>query len=670
MPKFVTEEQLQRLRESDEDSFPKHAYGVIRERVYRSASYPGIQPGDPEDWWSMSERRLRDAAFVWYVERDPALGEWIRNIAFWIRDLEDVDWIGPWFRSHARPLVGQLETAHVSAAMCYTLDFCDELFTSEEKDGLKKVLRENGMELCRRFCDGTLENGTSMNNWYSVLLMGYGMATLVLEEEEEIRHTLELMKVSQRIYNRDSYGEPLNYCDYASSVLMRLQETLLCFRPDLRENVSLDCYARMTIWQASSFLYMKKWNEQDKIPDSRYINFGDCDANYKPRAEMLAHVAARCRQTHPKEAALASWMFHIFYTGEIDGSDVNGPDYSVINLYPDMAQPKSPAELGLDAELFFENGHAILRDRWEEPRSVAAMRIGYQSLNACAHHHQDFGSFQFVLGKERMVVDGGSCCYRTHSHKFSASILQHSTVDFLDAEQRTEGFNRPVSPYAGVIGQTLIGGWFGSPEKPMAHTVRNEKSGAVRIIAVDLSELYGDDVPHFTRIFLCGLPGFMIILDYARTVRPLSMRTHFPMNNRDGKLEVQRLDQHHYAFARFGESMRIAEYLCMVDGKEQPSHMQMDWGFCHKHYSSRPNEEGQGKEGTIELYNWVDAVPGYEHLRICTILTGSETETWMEEEDGKLIILSREAGTLLSLRIQGGQVYLLGDSDSDETPLL
>ena len=107
MTRFVEEREVARLRAAKPESFQARLYAALRERTDRNTRHPGfVQPGDTQEWWHLCWERASDAAFVWHMERDAALGEWLRGVAFWLRDLEDVEWIGPWYRDTSRPLRG------------------------------------------------------------------------------------------------------------------------------------------------------------------------------------------------------------------------------------------------------------------------------------------------------------------------------------------------------------------------------------------------------------------------------------------------------------------------------------------------------------------------------------------------------------------------------------
>ncbi len=675
MSRFVSELEVNRLRMAEPNSFQDKLYNALRERTYRNTRYPGlVQPGDTQEWWHLCWERASDAAFVWHVERDEALGKWIRDVAFTIRDTADVEWIGPWFRDSSRPLIGQLETSHICVALCEILDLCDGLFTDEEKASIEVALRIKGMEPCLRYCQKIQREHTHINNWFSVILQGYGVCALYLKDEAAIENTLAMLRDAYSLYNTDSYGESMQYCNYSSHILAHLNELLLRVRPDAANRVDIECYGRMIPWFAASFMHMKPWDGDEVVP--RTINFADSAAIFRPTGDLLVHISARLKDKMPREAGLATWLFETTYADPKQGSDematfgfLNNYRYHAVLMQPDMAPAMTPTQATLCEKMQFENGQVILRDSWENTRSVLAVQAGYEYMNVTSHRHQDHGSFQFVQGKERMVVDGGHCCYRLNAYRFSCSTSQHSTIDFLNGIPE-KPFGKPVDPYACIEPMYNADGNFYQRKPPRVRNLRSEFVGRAHVLSMDLTDAFNENVSMARRAFVSLLPNAIFIIDKAQTTIPLRMRTHFPMNNRDCKLNVHRADEHRYVFRRGGEAMKLFECACFADGVELPSQMQFDWGYVHRNYHPLPNYEDQAKEGSALIYNWVDAKPCKQHLRICAIASDEEPRIkgWhiKPDEKGDWYIESPEKEKLLQLRIQDDHVYLIDGDDSIE----
>ncbi len=678
MARFVTEREIQALKSAAADGFQRRLYEALRGRAYRNTRVPGfVQPGDTQEWWHLCWERASDAAFAWHVERDFALGEWLRGVAFWLRDLDDTAWLGPWYRNHSRPLTASLETSHVCLALCEIIDLGGDLFTDDERATLEQALRDKGMLPCLRFCEHVRKARGDINNWYGVILTGFGACALLLSDDAATDALMRLVQDAYSLYETDSYGESLQYSNYVTLMLSHLNELILRLRPDLAASVDIGCYARLMDWYAASLLYMKPWNDETLYP--RSVNFGDSAAVFRPTGDVLAQVAARCKETLPRQAALAAWLFETTYARPEEGSDelatfgfYNQFRYHAALMQPDMAQAQSPARAGLCEALTFDNGQILVRDGWENTRAALALQAGYRPLNVSAHRHQDLGSFQFTQGRERMIVDGGHCCYRLNAQKYSASVLQHATVDFFTEDECPAGWNQPVNPYAGVLGQKTPSGNFYHREPPLVENHMNRYVGGAYAIVMDMTKAYGGDVESARRAVVCALPHAVFVIDAARTARPMRMRAHFPMNNRDGRLATHRADDHRLVFRRGGEALKLFECACFVDGKALSSTLRMDWGFSHRNYHPLPGQDGQGLEGSIVTYTWQDADMGREHLRVCAIASDIEPRItgWHIKQDGQgnWYIESPEQEKLLVLRADASGAYRL--QDGAETRLL
>ncbi len=677
MARFVTTAEIDRLRSAAPDSLQAKLYASLRTRVQMHTRYPGlIQPDEDNGWWHVCEGRCGDAAFVWHVERDEKLGEWIRDAALWMSGREDDDWIGPWFRNHERPLVGTLETGHICRALCEILDLCPELFTAEEIAGMEENLKWKGMDACRRFCEKTMRQHGHINNWFNMVLSGYGACALYFGDEEAIRQCAAWMPICTALFNRDSYGETVHYANYAASNIAYLNEIMLRFRPDLKSHIDMASYGRMHPWYAASLLYMKPWSDEIIYP--RSINFADSAAMFRPSGDILAQIAVRMKDELPEEAALATWLLETTYAPSLSddpsvirrvGRHCNQYRFYTVLMQPDMAPAKSPEELNLPLSRCFENGHYIMRDAWHNPRTVLAVQAGYQPLNVTSHRHQDSGSFQLTQGRERMIVDAGSCCYRLKAFRFCCSSIQHSVFDFLD-EVPTPGFGMPRDPYAGVHPQLLVDGNCFEQKPPRIVNRMDETIGGAHVLSLDLTDSYGEEVALARRAFVSVLPGALFLIDRAETGDPLRMRTHFPLNNRDGALRARRVDEHRYVFCRRGEGMKLFECTAFVDGEPLPSRMQLDWGYVHQNTHTPANQPGQAKEGSAQIYNWVDAAPGRSHLRLCAIASDVEgrIDGWriMQDENGCWFIETPEKQRLITIRLTKDHAYLVHDGQETE----
>jgi hypothetical protein len=237
------------LKMAEKNPWLKSLWEIMRLRAEDHTSVPGIsQPHDTQEWWHLVEERIYDVAFTIHVTGNEDLGVWLHDTILDICARSADEWVGPGFRSKKNPPVGQLETAHICAAVSTTLDLCGGLFSPEETASIKKDLRIKGLEACGRFLDEK-KNAVKMN-WSMVLLDGYAAAAAILEDREALARAVEEYRDLEKIYNADSYGESIQYWNYASLKMSHTYEILLRFDPALAEGLGLP-YVNCIPWFCS-----------------------------------------------------------------------------------------------------------------------------------------------------------------------------------------------------------------------------------------------------------------------------------------------------------------------------------------------------------------------------------------------------------------------------------
>ena len=124
-------------------------------------------------------------------------------------------------------------------------------------------------------------------------------------------------------------------------------------------------------------------------------------------------------------------------------------------------------------------------------------------------------------------------------------------------------------------------------------------------------------------------------------------------------------------FLKSDEAMKVFECMCLADGEESPSNLMFDWGYCHRNYHPLPNQEGQGKEGSAEIYDWADK-PALTHIRLCAIASEKDGPIvgWHIKPDGngQWYIESPEKKEVLRVRIVPDGAFLV--KNGQETRIL
>ena len=652
---FISESEVRELRSAPEDSHQKRFYNGLKNRTERNTKEDClVQSTDTQEWYHLAWERMSDASFVWAVERPEPLGRWIRSRILELVRLSADDWIGPWYRKRGGPQpIGALETSHIALAVCEAYENCSDLFTEEELQEIKNAIREKGMILCKRFCEGTVREKQHINNWFIVLLDGYGTCALVLDEKEEIGQAMEWARLAASLYSPNDYGESIQYSNYSNIHLTHFNEIAIR-RGYPPEELEMDCYTRLMPWYASSFLHIKYIDSVDSLAP-RTLNFGDSAAIFRPSGDVLAHISARMKDRFRREAGLARWLLDTLNGEYYNLSSelatfgfVNQFQYYTILLYPCLSQPLTPGQAALSEVMAFDGGHVIARDRWENPRSVIAMAAGYQPYRVTSHRHLDQCSFQLVVGKERMLVDPGHCCYRLASQRKSCDESSHNTFSIRKDGKPLK--QRPVS------GNIFKDGPVGNKR------LYNQYMGDVLVVASDMAGLYDDIIRKAARFWIMKLPHMLFVIDIVEAEEPVGLCSHFVGNNRNNELKVHIYNPHRLVFRRGEEALKLFEIYSETDGRISDTNLEFDWTYVHDYYHPLPNQAGQGKEGSGLTYLWKSAEEGKKQIRIHSLAMEREADIkkWhvRTRDDGFIRIESPDPAEYLDVKTTGDEIVI------------
>ncbi|MBU3113850.1 heparinase II/III domain-containing protein [Clostridium lacusfryxellense] len=616
---IIKDEDIKRVKKSISQGNNKVSdlWESMQSRTMSNTKYPGIvQPEDTNEWWHIVWERLSDAAFVQLINPSESLGKWIRNAVLEICDKPVAEWRGPWFRGESNPPVGMLETTHVGVGVIMAIDLCPHLFTAEELINFKEILKVKCQEPCRRFVDSVVANKDEINNWFMVLLNGFGTASVYLNDNEAIDKAIEYSHIAASLYNEDSYGESIQYSNYATLNLSFLNEMLIRYNPKLEDRLNLSCYTKCIPWQATSFMYMKPlagWGEKSY---PRTINFGDSASIYRPSGDVLLQIAARMKNRYPKEAGLARWLFDVTYKDAILGPNdrstfgfFNDFQFLSILLYDKACEGLSPENAKLPLTSSFETGSIISRDRWEEPKTVLGVQGGYVTNNIAGHRHNDQNSFMLSHLKERFFVDPGHCCYRLKSQAFAASTVCHNTWSF----EMTKNDENITLNQKSVISNIF------RLVKPMNKKLLVKELDGISVIISDAAEVYGEPIKKAERTWITAFPNILFIIDRIEASEPVKVKTHFVLNNRDGKLKTNRITNDKHEFSRNNVAMKLFLAMSKSDGKKNECDLSFDWGYVHDCYHPQPHQLGQGAEGSAIIYNYTSREYKTNHLLVHAI---------------------------------------------------
>jgi len=621
---FLTQAEKARLQTCSSSSPTAALLAAMQTRVEKRALSPSFTDGTATtEWWHHASEYLTDAALVYAVRPSTKVAAWVRASVMDIVRRPVADWAGPPFRGYGGgDLVGALETGHLSWGIAVAYDLAADLFSAEEAAEIRAALRDKGMLPSRRYLDRT----DSFHNWNCVLFAGYTVAAAVLGDEAALAAAADFLPTAKDHFQKDgSYGESLQYANYAAYSLMLAQEALLRKTPG--QTTSFEPYARMAEWSAQALFYRKPLSGWPLMDWPRSANFGDSAAIFRPSGDLLVHIAARAKQELPTQAGLASWLFDTLYfpanePGPHDLASfgfVNGFGFLSVIMLADAAPALSPQEAELATTVAFSGGDVFARDAWDGLTTIAA-RVPSEPRHACAHLHGDINSFILVHNKERLLVDPGHSCYRNIAHDLEGSTPTHGTATFHvpatdTAPARTliqrGGTSRPMRKESGSLrckgaAPVDIGG----------RRLLAAKIDEVSVIASDAAALYGAPLQEFSRFWvLCGAHALFVV-DRIESEVPVTTSWQWLLNNRDGLLDFQ-MDRPSKLLARRGDAgVQITHYgTGQLNGPV--------YAMVHDAYHPLPAQRGEGSPGSGMLMRWHESAPSSSRTVVHTLAMDS-----------------------------------------------
>ena len=572
---------------------------------------------DRTKWWHHVWDRVGDSAFVYAMTGDNAAGAYVHTC---VMDMctkkTEREWLGPWFRRVEDLPLAKLETAHVSCAISVAYDLCPDLFNEEEKAIILDSLKNRSLPLCRRH----LDSDNLFTNWRMVILNGYATTACVLGDKDAIAYATDFFDIAIQAFNADSYGESVQYSNYAILNLIHAYELLLAYDESLKDRLDSSFAPNMMKWYAASFMYMKPMNDpawgEKEYP--RNLNFGDSAVIFRPSGDVLMHIAKRFAKTRKTEAGLAMWMFSTTYKDDLAPYDwstfgfFNQYHYHTFINYvsSDEVKPLSPKEAEMPLLNSFETGTVVYRDNWDSPKLILGIQGGYVPNRVTEHRHADQNSFILSYQNERMLADPGHCCYRLKSCQFSKTDDSHNTWTF----EKENGE---------ILHQKKVGGNFRRSLQPSMNKLeRCEKIDDLLIIQSDCAKTYGEEVEKAQRTWLVLGENMMFLVDRIKSKTPMKPITHFVVNNRGDKTDDRIFYGKRVVFRRNGVGMKLLPMT--FNGQELE--MSMNWGYMHDCYHPEPNRLGQAAEGSALIYDYKPTDYTTDYIAVYAIILDSDTE--------------------------------------------
>lgn len=637
---FLTDAEKLRLQNVSTTSPTAALLSAMQMRVLKRAMSPGLNDASATtEWWHHAGEYLTDAALIHAVRPSPEVDIWLRAVVMDVTRKSVADWAGPWFRNYTGgSMTGSLETGHLAWGLAIAYDLSADLFSDSEKVEILTALREKGMIPCKRY----LDKSKSMMNWNCILYAGFTVSAAVLGDKQALNEAEKWLPIIKDHFQKDgSYGESLQYANYAAISIMLAQEALVRFSPE--KPISLEPYGKMVDWASQAFLYRKPLSGWPLMDWPRSINFGDAAAIFRPSGDLLVHIAVRAKREMPKEAGLASWLFNTLYfpanePGPHDLASfgfVNGFGFLSVIMLADAATPLSPKELNASTVKAFSGGDVFARDELNGLTTLA-VKIPSEPRHASAHLHGDVNSFILAHNKERLLVDPGHSCYRNSTHDFETSSFSHNTCTFEVPATATSsariltqkgGFSRQlVQRNDSVFAKSPVD--FGGKRHIAA------KLGAVSVIGADAAALYGTPMKTFSRFFvLCGSYSLFVI-DVIEAEQPIKTTWNFILNNRDGLLNMKVNKPQNVTAIKGDAGVKINHYgTGNIQGPQ--------YAFVHDAYHPLPAQLGEGKPGSGMMMRWVEQEAFTKRTVVHTIATDNQAAIsgWKSSAENNTYIL-------------------------------
>lgn len=607
---------------------------AIQNRARKRAANPGLISHDTTcEWWHCAAEYLTDAAMAHALNADETLASWLRSTTLSIIRRSEDDWIGPWFRDHqSDPPQGHLETAHLSWAVAVALDLAGEVFTETEQEEVREVLKARAIPLCRTW----LERCGMLHNWRSILTAGLAVAAAVIDDREQMEFAADCLRTNVEAFQTDgSYGESLQYANYAMYGNTLAYEGLVRREPAYAESLTVTPYARSVKWTAQSMLYMMPLSGWGAHPRPRAANFNDSAAIFSPTPDVMLHISARTRESDPELGGIARWLSDQFCpptppAGPQDRASfgfINRFTFLTIPLLGQAAEPIAPRKAELPLTTAFSNGDAFARDAWDG-NTILAIHGASEDLHTVAHSHKDLNTFILTHRNERLLADPGHSCYRSLIRHSDIATETHNTCTF-----RQDG--RTIAQPSPSTHRKLVEGKPGPVVTRGGKRLIADRIDDVTVIGSEIGEVYGDPIRSFARFWVLAGSNALFIVDYIASEEPVKTTWNWILNNRDDELELKIVPPDRLVARRGQAGMKLFH---LADGKLAGP----EYGYIHDAYHPLPNQPGEGASGSGTLIRWNEKKAQTERIAVHAIAMDGygEVAGWhLKGEDQQRVIL-------------------------------
>ncbi len=605
MSNFLSEIERQQIIASN-DPIVKRFRKALEIRVKQRTNSLGILTGGATtQWWYPVAEYLSDGAMQYALQPSEASAEWLRSLTLAIIRRPAYDWVGPWFREHSEPFVGNLETAHLCWGVAAVLDLAKEVFQNDELAEVKRNLYDKGIVLCRRW----LHKNNHLANWRGIMASGALVASSTLQNEALIKEFLPEIQILTQAFQPDgSYGESLQYGNYLANALMLAYESLVRTHPEHAQQIDIQSYGKGMFWVASSLFYQKPMSTWGDFPIARAANFNDSAAIFRPSGDLLLHISSRLSPANEViSARLARWIFQEYY----EANSLQAPHdlatfgmrndwgFLTLPLLTHTSAPVSPKDLDLPLTHAFSNGNTFVRDKWQGSSILAIQAGNNDGCYTAGHLQGDLNSFILAFQQERLLIDAGHSCYRNLIHGIESSTQTHNTCTFL-IENEALGLQEDLAKIKLLEQKNILPRRKIASGKPMPPIDRGgkllhcERFGDVSLVVSEVGASYGEPIQEFMRAWIQVGANITLIIDRIQAKEPVKTVWNWLVNNRDDKTVWER-HNHLLSVCRHQVGMKLFN----VNGLDISG---PTYAYAHDAYHPEPNQQGEGKTGSGLLF--------------------------------------------------------------------
>lgn len=663
---FLPNDLKQYLLNIDPTSQDAELLKAIKLRVEKRAYTLNLTtPDGTTEWWHHAFEYISDASLIYALYPNERLEAWLRANVLHIVRRPMADWAGPRFRGYGGgDMVGALETAHLTWAVSFAYDITPSLFTESEKVEIEDAIRNKGMIPCFRY----LDNSNFFHNWNCILFGGLSISAAVLNDAKYLEYAKKYLPVALDHFQNDgSYGESLQYANYAAYGIMIGQESLL--RSKTIEKVEMNPYGKFVDWAYYAHLYRKPLSGWPLSNLARSANFGDCASVFRPSGDLLMHIALRAKSDFPKHASLSRWLLNYLYTPANEDIPHDLASFGMINdfgaltvlLSQNASEPIEPSNSDFAVTKAFSGGDAFMRDSWRG-KTVIAARIPAEPRHAFAHLHGDVNSFILAFNNERLLVDPGHTCYRNITRGIETSTNSHNTCSFevqgkdgknTVLEQRN-GKNRMMNEVDGK--KTGV-----APAVMLGERLLCDSKSGISVIGSDAAALYGYPMKEFKRfIILCGSNAIFVV-DKVVSDEPVKITWNWLLNNRDNNLI--------YDFKRssYVEAIRKDAGIKITNYAQKKSLDGPVYAIMHDCYQILPAQSTEGVPGSAIMFRYKESDFAKESITVHTMTTDTPAalDSWNSQKiDDLYIIESKARNQRWVLEVKDGSITVKDESNS------